>query len=92
MHPPTNHRGRPAPATRAVLVALVALAACTSSVPETVPGEDVGSQYASLLATPCSIDSSGNVTLTIDYGEIAYVGYQAGGVGHRQRDLQFGTV
>jgi hypothetical protein len=95
MHMPTNRSSRIARAlaTRALLGGFVALVACTSYVPEAGPvAGDVDSQSASLLATPCSVDSSGNVTLTINYGEIAYVGYQAGGGAIANAVSKFGGV
>ena len=64
---------------RGFLGSLLALAACSSAPDVAGPAEGIASQAAGMLSTPCTVDSSGDITLTVAYGEIAYLGYQAGG-------------
>jgi hypothetical protein len=65
-----------------VLASLLASTACSfdSTQPQSgqVGSENVGRTSSDLLATACATDpKTGNVTLTVMSGEVAYVGYQS---------------
>lgn len=60
-----------------LLAGIVAVAVgCGSSAP--VTGESVNSTGEALLSTACTYDATGNITLKVQDGEVAYLGFQAG--------------